>query len=360
MEKFHEYNLNLAMKWLIRCQEVTGSEGLSAYYMPVLRKWAPPYPETTGYTIPTFYKFSKFINNKMGFREKALKMAEWLLDSQTPSGAFPSRTLANNNQEVKPAVFNTGQIILGLLSTFKETGNNKFLNSAIRAGNWLISQQSEDGTWNKAVYHDSLHSYNTRVAWALLELNKHTENEKFKESAILNLEWALSNQIDNGWFENAAFKNGHIPFTHTLAYTIRGLLESGLILNKKEYIKSAKKTADKFIELQRKDGALPGAFDNKWKGTYYSCIPGDAQISIVWLKLYSIYGEKYYLKAAKKINCFLKNIQIINAFDKNLIGGLPGSVPKWGRYMFLRYPNWSVKFFIDALILERKVNDEKF
>jgi hypothetical protein len=31
-----------------------------------------------------------------------------------------------------------------------------------------------------------------------------------------------------------------------------------------------------------------------------------------------------------------------------------GSFPIWGRYAPLSYPNWAAKFFVDALLLERK------
>ena len=33
-------------------------------------------------------------------------------------------------------------------------------------------------------------------------------------------------------------------------------------------------------------------------------------------------------------------------------GGLKGSQPYFGRYIPFRQPNWSTKFFIDAILLE--------
>jgi hypothetical protein len=33
-------------------------------------------------------------------------------------------------------------------------------------------------------------------------------------------------------------------------------------------------------------------------------------------------------------------------------GGLKGSHPIWGRYMFGTYPNWAAKFLMDALLME--------
>jgi len=36
-------------------------------------------------------------------------------------------------------------------------------------------------------------------------------------------------------------------------------------------------------------------------------------------------------------------------------GALKGSHPLYGRYLFGTYPNWAVKFFMDALLLDEQV-----
>ena len=40
-------------------------------------------------------------------------------------------------------------------------------------------------------------------------------------------------------------------------------------------------------------------------------------------------------------------------------GAIKGSHPIWGGYLFGTYPNWAVKFFMDALLLEEAVVEEK-
>ena len=59
-------------------------------------------------------------------------MAEWLLSLQLDSGGFPHRT-----DLAVPLVFDTGQIMFGLVSAFRETGGKRYLNSAERAAQWL-------------------------------------------------------------------------------------------------------------------------------------------------------------------------------------------------------------------------------
>ncbi len=95
-------NLKLAMDWLTRCQEITGCGGLSAYYVPILRKWAPAYPETIGYAIPTFYNYSNLYSENKIFEKRAFKMAEWLPNLQNPEGSFPTWALRKNEGTAKP------------------------------------------------------------------------------------------------------------------------------------------------------------------------------------------------------------------------------------------------------------------
>ena len=55
--------LSRAMKWLVRAAEVKKNKGVSHSYA-FLRGWRGSYPETVGYIIPTFFKYSKFKEDK--------------------------------------------------------------------------------------------------------------------------------------------------------------------------------------------------------------------------------------------------------------------------------------------------------
>ena len=39
---------------------------------------------------------------------------------------------------------------------------------------------------------------------------------------------------------------------------------------------------------------------------------------------------------------------------KPYYGGIKGSLPIYGRYAPLQYPNWATKFFIDALLAKQR------
>ena len=64
---------------------------------------------------------------------------------------------------------------------------------------------------------------------------------EMKAFAIANLDWALAQQLDNGWYDNNAFTTDRSPFTHTIAYAIRGFLECGVLLQEERYFASALK-----------------------------------------------------------------------------------------------------------------------
>lgn len=184
-----------AMAWLCAAQDGTADGGVSARYR-LDRGWAPSYPETTGYIIPTFFAHAKRLGDEQ-FHTRALRMTDWLLPLQLESGAFPGHDVGKAPQ---PIVFNTGQIMLGLLSAFHETQQHKYLRAAMRAGDWLVAIQEPNGSWLKHTYLNRVHTYHTRVAWPLLELWVATGHERYRETAIKNLDWALGNQLPNGWY----------------------------------------------------------------------------------------------------------------------------------------------------------------
>ena len=79
------------------------------------------------------------------------------------------------------------------------------------------------------------------------------------------------------------------PFLHFIAYTIRGFLESGLILEDKSLIRIALKSSLMLLDYYIKHQYLPATFNSNWESIdSYSCLTGNAQLSIIWLKLYHI------------------------------------------------------------------------
>ncbi|QLG61091.1 prenyltransferase/squalene oxidase repeat-containing protein [Halorarum salinum] len=340
-------HLSATINWLYRSQDVTGCGGSAAYYS-LLTGWSGPYPETSGYIVPTLYDYAEYADSREA-QHRAERMVSWLLKVQFNNGAFPRGVDPGPN--VDPSVFNTGQVLFGLVRAYRETRDQKFHEAIERAGRWLVDVQHEDGYWDQFDYRGEVHSYCSRVAWALLEAADAVGNEMFREHAARHLQWVVSMQTDTNWFKLTGFSPKETPFLHTIAYTVRGLLEGGLLLEDNRLVATARETADVLLNLQRTTGPLRGAYNESWTGDDFFCLTGNAQMALVWLRLAEQFDDQRYRKGAASAIEFLKRHQLLNA-PPEVKGGMKGSLPVWGRYMRLRYPNWAAKFLADCLIRE--------
>ncbi len=345
------------MGWLCAAQDATPDDGISAFYDVRAGNWGPSYPETTGYIIPTFFDYASY-HKDTSFRDRAIRMADWLLTLQLENGAFPIGPLWPD-WERKPIIFDTGQIIFGLVRAFQETEQSKYLDSARRAGDWLAAVQEDDGSWRRHTSQECVHAYNVRVAWALLQIFDASQDEKYRSTAIQNISWTLSQQMQDGWFHHMNFRPDEDPLTHTIAYTIRGILESGIMLSDQKMINAARLSADALRKRQQQDGFLRSRYRSGWETQLkISCPTGTAQIAIIWLRLYKISGEAVYRQAAEFAINHLKQLHPRASKVSGVAGGVAGSYPIYGDYEPYRNLNWATKFFADSLMLINQLRDK--
>ncbi|MFD1600100.1 prenyltransferase/squalene oxidase repeat-containing protein [Halobellus rarus] len=339
-----DVHLRSAIEWLFRSQDVAESDGCSATYNLVLG-WERAYPETTGYIVPTLYDYATHADDSEA-RHRAERMARWLLDVQLDSGAFPGGTVGGTPE---PSVFNTGQILFGLARAHAETGDNAFATALRDASGWLADVQEPEGYWSSHTYESMVHAYTARVGWALLVAYDVTGEDRVRDAAVRNLEWVQRIQQENDTFRHWAFTPDDDAFLHTIAYTIRGLVEGGHYLGNRAIVEAGQRAADRLIADQRRNGALAGAYDDGWNGVDFSCLTGVAQTAIIWIRLAELTGEADYADAARQAIQELKLAQPLDGAAP-IRGGLAGSKPVWGPYMRLRYPNWAPKFLVDAIL----------
>lgn len=346
--------LKIAIDFLINSIEPKG--GSRAFYSRLyhpLKGWSNMYPETTGYIIPTFINIGKTFKRQDTI-DKAMLMADWLLSIQNKDGSFISGLY--NKRAKKKSIFNSAQIIIGLVNAYKFTNEEKYLNAAINCGQWIVgSQNKQNGMWDKYNYVDNFTpSYFTRVAWPLLMIWEITKDEKLKSGATLTLDAIYKKKLENGFIKDSGFQPSSIIFTHTIAYTIRGFYESAQILNDKKYEDIAVNLSEKFLKKYELNSFMPGAFTESFKGiNSFECLTGHAQLAIMWLKIHKRFDDLRYLNASLKILDRVSLLIPSYTFIKRK-GGVPGSYPFWGKYMIFRQPNWATKFFIDAILLENE------
>lgn len=354
-------HIQSSVGWLSKAQDEGVDGGVSAWY-GIFSGWSEPYIETTGYIISTFLETYHLLKDKI-YLDRAIKMADFLVSVQLEIGGYKTYLNSNNKKDL-PTIFNTGQDLIGMVDIYNETGNIKYLQSLTKAADFLCMNINKDGAWKKYSYDGKGHSYDSRVSYALIKAYKVTKNKKYKQGALLGLNWAMRQQQLNGWFKNAQLPppNPIVPYTHTISYTIEGLLCSGILLNDSKLINSSKKAADAILDYYSEKGFIPGTFDSKWSSDdKYTCVTGDAQISVVWSILYLLTGQSKYLNASEKINEYLKSLNCVDSKNNNIRGSMPGSYPIYGDlirgqgYCRLSLINWAVKFFTDAILLNELI-----
>ncbi len=348
----HQVHLQGAIDWLCCAQDVrdglSDAGGVSAGWS-FEDGWLPSYPETTGYIIETFIAAAAVLEQPE-LIERAVRMVDWELSIQLADGAFPGHFGEAGSQ---PVIFNTGQIMHGMVAGYTQLGRDDCLEAAVRAGHWLRKQQDDDGCWRRFEHNNVPHVYNTRGTWALLATGLLAGDTELVASAKRNLEWALSQQTASGWFASNAFIPERSPFTHTIAYAIRGFLESGVLLDEDRYLQAAVSAARAMANVQRQDGWLAGTYKDGWiAGVSYCCLTGLAQMSLNWTRLAQITGEDSFRVRARAGLDYLKTTQKLAASNTAVRGGIAGSSPIWGDYSRFEYPNWAAKFFSDALMMD--------
>ena len=249
-----------------------------------------------------------------------------------------------------------------MLAAYKYNQNRVYLDSVIKACDWLCKIQDEGGYWEKNAFMNVPRVYDSYVDAPLLQAYQHTGNELYKEKALKNLYWIIEKkQLENGWFvdcDNTIRRNDK-PILHTISYTIDGLLDCGIFLNNEKILNAARLSADKLLEIFSDKKFLNGRFDHNWHGSEYLITTGCAQIALIWLKLFKLTGNSQYFSAANSMNNLLMYVQNRKVSETNdTKGALPGSFPVWGKYEPFCFPNWATKYFADSLLMEQNLKSE--
>lgn len=356
----HAPHLQAALQWLCRAQDVTGTPGISRGYSLVrhpqfgTRGWQAAYPETTGYIIPTLFLAARHLGWS-GLAVRAIQAARWEIDVQLPNGAVQGGVLG---EPPTPAIFNTGQVLLGWLAAYHETRGEEFARAARRAADFLVAALDDDGVWRRgnSMFADRrATNYNARTAWALAEAGQAFAEPRYSKAAALALRGIARQQHENGWLPACCLTDPAEPLLHTVAYAIRGLLEGGRVLGDAELIAAAARAAAGIAERVDDRGTLPGRLTAAWgPAAKWRCLTGEAQMANIWLRLEAVTGDAGWSAPVARVLHALKATQSRNAGDPGIRGGIKGSSPMTGEYGRFEVLNWATKFFADALMRDER------
>ncbi|MBN1458136.1 MAG: hypothetical protein JXA57_01280 [Armatimonadetes bacterium] len=364
-----------AASWLLRSFRVNDCRGSSAWssraFHP-LRKWSYPYPETTGYIIPTLYDYlTGQPPDKSEMVDCIDRTMHWLLELQLDSGGFPgghyvgagefyistSDYLLHRSRVPAASVFNSGQILRGLLRHYRETGDRDTLLSIRACAGFLLGCVKKDGTWTLDAYAGSSSpSYFAYVVPPLLAARQLLADDSYVlEQALAALRCVAGRQsAATAFIDATGFGARNTAFTHTVAYTLSGLLESAQLLGPEgdEFADGAVRSLECIRRLLSTDRRrpLPGMLGPGWNADRsFQCVTGDCQIAGCFLDAFERCHDQAFLEAA---------ILLCRAAtaSQSASGGFPGSRPTWGRYMTLRHPNWVAKYYMDLVFRLRCVS----
>lgn len=344
--------LEACLQWVRQAQDrsATADDGVARHF-GLVKGWSESYPETTGYLVPTILDCARRFDDE-GLEARARRMLDWLVSIQFPDGGFQGGMV--DQVPVVPVTFNTGQILIGLAAEGARYGE-PYLEPVRRAADWLVRTQDPDGCWRRHATpfaKSGEKSYETHVAWGLMEAARVEGRPDWRASALRNVDWALGHQLENGWFDRCGFVDSQHPTAHTFGYALRGLVEAWRLTSDQRYLFAARRTADGRLSAQRSDGALPGQLDRDWNAYVpWTCLTGNVQVAACWFLLRSAGGDRGYQEAARRVNAFTRRSIRLDG-PPGIRGGVKGSFPVDDGYGRLEYLNWAAKFTIDAFLLE--------
>jgi hypothetical protein len=343
-----------ALNWLATAQDrSTSADGGVSRHFSLVTGWATSYPETTGYIVPTVLDMAA---GDTALAARGRRMLDWLVSIQFPEGGFQGGVIGQ--VPLVPVTFNTGQILLGLVAGVRHFGQ-AYRAPMKAAAEWLGRTQDSDGCWRKygtpfAAPGEKV--YETHVSWGLFEAARLEPQASYADCAIRNIDWALSKQRPNGWFESNCLVDAVRPLTHTIGYALRGVVEAYLFTRVERFLDAALRCADGVLSAVRPDGMLPGRLDADWRGAAsWVCLTGSVQIAHSWLLLYRETGERRFLDAAVTVNRYVRRTVRVDG-PPEVRGGVKGSFPISGEYGRFEYLNWACKFFIDSNRLEGELS----
>jgi len=344
----YQRHLVAAADWLGRSERPGG--GSAAQFTPMLG-WSRAYPETTGYIIPTLLEVARRSGDE-SHRARAIRLGKWLLSIQNADGSWNGGKHPSRNPT--PSVFNTGQILKGMVALWRSSRDTVWLDAAGRGSSWLAVGMGSDGLWKGGDYRSTgTPSYYSHVLWPLLEVAAERGDDQAREAAARGARTIVARTRGNGVISGWSFQEGAPAFTHTIAYTIRGIQECGRILDDRAMMDSVTPALDTLVRRSElRAGALPGAFDEEWKPAGdYVCLTGNAQVARCVLIQEARSPDLRLVSAAAKMVDVVCGHQRLQSPIAGIRGAVGGSAPLSGAYMRFRYPNWAAKYLCDAIMV---------
>jgi uncharacterized protein YyaL (SSP411 family) len=344
--------------WITRGQHFWNCGGIPASYSARTRTYEGPYPETTGYSIPTLLSLSR----RSSAPEAAViaeKAAYWLVSRQLNDGSIrcnieaPDQPTSSTAQIV---IFDCGAILQGLVAISMHLSDQFFTNAALRLARFLIHEQNADGIWDQHLHFAKFGSHNALVGYALINAGVAFNEPDFIAAGDRCLIALRSRIRTNGYIEGCEFpgvKSG-VAFLHPHIYTIEGFLKTQSVYRYGDYLSAVMPSIDALWTDMERTGCVPGAFIAEDMTTAYpfTALTAIAQLADIGFRAAELSGNQRYISLSRKLMSFLRSCLADTLPDEGWRGGVPSAFPIDGEYCPFTVNNWGAKYFIDASLGE--------
>ena len=130
--------------------------------------------------------------------------------------------------------------------------------------------QDPDGAFRRHFYEDLAATYSAYLACWLAEWGDYAADRAALAAAGRHLDWTLAHRRPNDWIALAGFdENQHQAdeaFTHTIAYTLAGILSTAEILGRSDGMAAAAAAAERLARRLELSRFLPGLIGSDWRG----------------------------------------------------------------------------------------------
>lgn len=342
------------MRWCCEAQDRSASHdgGLSRDYA-LGRGWAPSDVGSSGDALPILLAHAERTENER-LVDRAERLLDWLLTLEQGGGGFVGGVVGDLSRVSVPFV--SGQVLHGLAAAASCFDDEGVMLAMHRTARWLLAEQDVDGCWRMhragAPGHRET-SYDTHVAWALLEAARVAPGLGYENAALRNVDWALTHQRSNGWFGRCCLDEPSQPLSLGIGRTLRGVIEAFGFSGDVRYLEAAVRTGDALARTIDASGHLPGRLQSDWSSSVsWVCLAGTSHVAHALVRLYEATGTSTYLDAARRANGFVRRAISI-AGPPGLSGGVKGSFPVHGDYFALRLPSWAASAAIGANLAEQ-------
>ncbi|MBI4514586.1 MAG: methyltransferase domain-containing protein [Deltaproteobacteria bacterium] len=270
-----------------------------------------PYPEVTGYFIPTLLDF--------GERALALRHARWLAAQARSDGAILG-------PDGCPYTFDTAQALRGFLAACPD--DPSLQSATIAAADFVASRIGGDGTIDPCTRDTYLWSngHGLPPGYLLYALPPLLEASRVFGRA----DWgrAVERVLAAVRHDPVVLDAGQL--SHFYAYALDALIDLG-------EAERVRRAVTRLFESMRPDGSLPA-----YPGVSWTCSPGSIQFAVIAYKLGMWQSAEQLYRWAERV--------------QEAGGGFLGSYGSGAEYSGDEEVSWAVKYFLDATLWRVKTS----